>query len=112
MVVSLAATFGSDALEITESAPNLISESISPTVLVGLQPIAIVPVPAEGEMVPAEGEMHLHTVPDPNISVPSHPTTGSTSVLAGGLPVHRVGDLRACGAVTEVLELHNVFIGD
>ena len=105
MVVSLAATFGSDALEITEIAPNLISESISPTVLVGSKPIAIVPLAPTGEV-------HSHTVPDPDTSVPSHPTTGSISVLAGGLPVHRVGDLRACGAVTEVLEQHNVFIGD
>ena len=46
-------------------------------------------------------------------SPPAFPATGSTSVTIGGLPLHRVGDSRASGAITVTLNPNpTCLIGD
>lgn len=63
---------------------------------------------------PNSGPVHpqgcgTDNIPDP-IAVPG-PTTGSPNVFAAGIPVHRLGDRRGCGAETNVASF-NVFAND
>lgn len=105
----LVATLGYKVGELPTDAP--IAGAIAPTVFVGGIPIAIVPLPSE-----PTGEIHGDPPHDPPAL--AHPLTGSLTVYAEGLPVHRVGDFRftSCGhptiEPTEPPPTHNVFCGD
>jgi uncharacterized Zn-binding protein involved in type VI secretion len=54
---------------------------------------------------PAEPDNFLHPPP------PTDTAEGSTKVSAYGLPIHRDGDLRECGAATVVTGQSKVFAG-
>lgn len=81
MTTSLAQVLGDPS---TQGDGNILPANSAPTVTVQGVPIAL---------VRAVGELHIHG----DSVVPVHPTVGSVTVTAEGFPIHRVGDLRACG---------------
>ena len=74
--------------------------TVFPTVTVFAQPVAV----ATG----LGAELHYHG----DSVYPAYPLTGSLTVTAGGFPVHREGDLRACVAHQSLASLNlSVFVG-